>query len=383
MLARRVAQVFLLLVSTTISLLVAEIAQRARHPWHAIAPLRISAPAGQAYQVNAPSLAIQQIYGWRWISYHTDRYGHRVTPQNLSATRRVLVLGDSFTFGLYLNDQETWPSQLCVASSRDVEVLNAAVPASGVAEWVAYLEDFGALLRPQVVVLGINYVSISRAHGHSLFAMDSGRLLRFDPARSQYSASGPDNVGDLLAVRPKPRLKWEDEYAGLSEAFRLWVEAKRKIRVRAAAKIVPKAHEANAISKAPPPTATGDRPYFDAAMSDAAMDTFLDLLLRRAKAAADKIGATLVVVNIGFNETYPKLYDAGSIDGAGQRVLPAVLSRQGIKYIDLSPVIASMRARGLRAWIPGDGHPTPGANQLIGQAVARDLGLTEDAQRGG
>jgi lysophospholipase L1-like esterase len=381
MLAHRVAQVCILLVSTSISLIVAEIAQRARHPWHAIAPLRIPAPAGQAYQVNAPSLAIQQIYGWRWISYSTDRYGHRVTPQNAAATRRVLVLGDSFTFGLYLKDQETWPSQLGVASSRDVQVLNAAVPASGLAEWVAYLEDFGALLRPQVVVLAVNYVSLSRAHGHSLYSAEGGRLLRFDPARSQYSASGPDSVGDLLAARPKPRLNWEDEFAGTSEAFRLWVEAKKKIRVRAAAKLIPAAQAAAAVPTVPAPRATDDRPYFDAAISDAAMDTFLDLLLRRAKAAADRIGSTLVVVNIGFNHQNEKLYAAGSIDGAGQRVLPAILSRQGIKYIDLSPVIASMRANGLAAWIPGDGHPTSAANQLIGQAIARDLGLTESGRQ--
>ena len=88
-----------------------------------------------------------------------------------------------------------------------------------------------------------------------------------------------------------------------------------------------------------------------------------------------------MVVNIGFNHQNEKLYAAGSIDGAGQRVLPAILSRQGIKYIDLSPVIASMRASGLAAWIPGDGHPTYTANQLIGQAVARDLGLTESGRR--
>lgn len=71
MLVQRVAQVCILLISTSVSLIVAEIAQRARHPWHAIAPLRIPAPAGQSYQVNAPS----------WLS---SRYmagdGSAITP---------------------------------------------------------------------------------------------------------------------------------------------------------------------------------------------------------------------------------------------------------------------------------------------------------------
>src|SRR5438045_8089957 len=45
----------------------------------------------------------------------TNRWGMRgrdVSQQKPAGTKRILILGDSYTFGLYVNDDETYPAVL-------------------------------------------------------------------------------------------------------------------------------------------------------------------------------------------------------------------------------------------------------------------------------
>ena len=46
-------------------------------------------------------------------------------------TRRVLAVGDSFTLGLQVTDEETFPARLNAALGPDIEVFNAGVPGYG------------------------------------------------------------------------------------------------------------------------------------------------------------------------------------------------------------------------------------------------------------
>lgn len=72
---------------------------------------------------------------------------------------RVLVIGDSFTYGLYVHNQETYPARLeeyLNANLRtEVQVLNAGVPGYTISDELDYLKDKGLALAPDLVVLGI------------------------------------------------------------------------------------------------------------------------------------------------------------------------------------------------------------------------------------
>jgi len=69
-------------------------------------------------------------------------------------TRRVAVLGDSFTLGIGVRDEDTLPAQLQRALGRaDVEVLNFGVSATQTVEHVRYLEGYALGFDPDVVVL--------------------------------------------------------------------------------------------------------------------------------------------------------------------------------------------------------------------------------------
>lgn len=69
---------------------------------------------------------------------------------------RVLAVGDSTTFGLGVNDAETWPAQLARLLQREnpgAEVLNAGVTGYSVYQSLTYLRESGFALAPKVVVL--------------------------------------------------------------------------------------------------------------------------------------------------------------------------------------------------------------------------------------
>jgi hypothetical protein len=79
------------------------------------------------------------------VTYTIDATGRRVTPSPKSPRATILLAGDSFTFGIGVEDQETYPYLLGAEYWPDVKVVNAGVSGWGVAQ--AYLTIGDALAR--------------------------------------------------------------------------------------------------------------------------------------------------------------------------------------------------------------------------------------------
>lgn len=94
---------------------------------------------------------------------------------------RIVVIGDSFTFGEDVGDDETWPSRL-QASMPGTEVLNLGVHGYGHDQMLLYLREEGLKYHPDVVVVGFlpddmerNVVSF-RDFAKPRFVLDGDRL---------------------------------------------------------------------------------------------------------------------------------------------------------------------------------------------------------------
>jgi lysophospholipase L1-like esterase len=69
---------------------------------------------------------------------------------------RILALGDSMTFGYFLEENETWPARLEAllrATGRDVEVVNSGVGGWTISSETLFLEERALALAPAQVVL--------------------------------------------------------------------------------------------------------------------------------------------------------------------------------------------------------------------------------------
>jgi hypothetical protein len=69
---------------------------------------------------------------------------------------RIAVLGDSFTFGYGVDDDQTWPKGLeeclCLRTGRDVFPFNLGVPGTAADQHYLRLSELSATLAPQVVI---------------------------------------------------------------------------------------------------------------------------------------------------------------------------------------------------------------------------------------
>ena len=83
----------------------------------------------------------------------TNSFGLRGPEVGPKRGLRVLALGDSFTFGVGAEQEETWPARL--SEILGAEVLNAGAPGFGVPDAVAWYEAHGKQLDPDVIVLTV------------------------------------------------------------------------------------------------------------------------------------------------------------------------------------------------------------------------------------
>jgi hypothetical protein len=91
------------------------------------------------------------------IQYRINNLGFRgedIAFEKPPGVRRILCLGDSFTFGEGAREPDTWPRRLETILGRGSQVINAGVQGYGLDHEGLYLFVHGRSLRPDVVVLG-------------------------------------------------------------------------------------------------------------------------------------------------------------------------------------------------------------------------------------
>jgi hypothetical protein len=83
--------------------------------------------------------------------------GPEIGPRR-PGVHRMLVLGDSFTFGTGVEEAEAFPAEIADGLTRGgtpAEGVNAGIGGYGVPDEVAWFEHYGMRLHPDLIVLGI------------------------------------------------------------------------------------------------------------------------------------------------------------------------------------------------------------------------------------
>lgn len=117
-------------------------------------------------------------------SFHTiDSDGLRFGGEKpASSDGSILAVGDSFTYGDEVRDEEAWPAQLQRLTGR--HVLNGGVSGYGFDQIVLRAEQLAAMHRPSVIIVGFIAHDIQRAEMSRMwwrnkpwFAIEGGRLV--------------------------------------------------------------------------------------------------------------------------------------------------------------------------------------------------------------
>jgi hypothetical protein len=92
---------------------------------------------------------------WRFV-YTTNRFGHRGPEKMLSndySVPHVVILGDSYSFGIGVNDDEEYAAVMQRAFAERAEVVNLSSGGWGLTQEIRRFYELGQLYQPRVVII--------------------------------------------------------------------------------------------------------------------------------------------------------------------------------------------------------------------------------------
>ncbi len=172
------------------------------------------------------------------LVYHINNYGFRGPDLEIDktpGTMRVMVLGDSFTFGEGVKLEHTFCHRLEKIlnqhSDQPVEVLNIATSAWGTDDEINYFDQAGIAFEPDLVLLVYVFNDADYAGGLDLWenfrTTYENRYLKFSYLVSYFYATvkrqiyGQRYIDELLAGALTEQDKWAESLDYLSVGKRL------------------------------------------------------------------------------------------------------------------------------------------------------------------
>lgn len=154
-------------------------------------------------EMHPEGFVMNQSGGTSFQEHQGSRAEYRFSEQRLRGSElnndevRILTLGDSFTFGLLLPEEQNYVSLLQnkadLLAADSIQFLNAAVGGAGLADWPLWLESFGKELNPDYVIYFLNNNDIGRALSKNLFIYDESapdslvKSQRWEPREYMFS----------------------------------------------------------------------------------------------------------------------------------------------------------------------------------------------------
>jgi lysophospholipase L1-like esterase len=277
---------------------------------------------------------------------HVDAAGLRGPEIGRAAASvtRVLVLGDSFTFGVGVAEEDAFPAALGRALAREsgaaVEVLNGGVPGYNLFQETRALAIRVAALAPDFVVLGFLENDLYNLDGSDLVAAPDGTLRPRPGAFQAATALNP------FVALPGGGL-WLQIHSAAFRLASLWAIGAR-LSVRGDADLAALASEVERGTDLPTRLLRGEDDEATAARWEAAARE-----LHVANTVARRGGVPLVLVLFPRPE---QLY-APRLRGGFARIA-AVAEHEGILVVDPAPLLAEEPHRVGLYLFPADHHPS-------------------------
>ncbi len=276
---------------------------------------------------------------------------------------RILVVGDSFTFGHGCTAAETYASVLERAltgacGGREVEVINAGYAACNYPDtYYLYLKKIGLELEPDLVIVGFfigNDVDRQGKSFHEWVEVDrEGLPLRI--------AGTSAHVEDGYWIGDRRALRYRLPVVRDSHLAHAVLSAVSRVRRRVAGRF----------------TVHNELMYRETYLerTEAAADV-VQRLFSAMKISVEERGARLVVVMIPAYERVCSelVFGDGGMDSGldllkPQREFARFFGEQGIDYVDLLPALRELApTEGL--YYPRDQHWTVRGNEVVGERLA-------------
>lgn len=170
----------LVLLSVVITLVIAEFMVRGFLPQNRMVTWLETHPKG--FMMNQAGGSSFQQFADRTANYSFTKQRLRGQEKDSTNKNRILAIGDSFTFGLLLNQEHTFTHQLNQnlkqAGNDSTVILNGGVGGAGLADWPLWLETYGKDVAPHIVLYYLNVSDLDRALSKNLFVLQNDSLIK-------------------------------------------------------------------------------------------------------------------------------------------------------------------------------------------------------------
>ena len=206
-----------MLMSIVVTLLLLEGAVRIFAPQELVASelFLSSQPGANPMQARSARRALQPNVRCRHrsdefdVAVRINSRGLRDVEHSLAkppGVRRVLVLGDSFTFGYGVEENQRFSNLLARQLGAGWEFINSGVPTWGTADELSYLRDEGLKYHPDLVVLffyrnDVTIISSARFFGSTArdnWSAPLAKSRRENAMRSRSRAILPTRISSLF-----------------------------------------------------------------------------------------------------------------------------------------------------------------------------------------
>lgn len=169
----------LLMVSISLAVLLGELIVRIILPQNLSGSLRVQTEAGLSLNKSIGQARHQ--LAERVVYYHFSP-PHIRDSQLKENTIQILTLGDSFTFGWLLDKKDTYVYLLqeytdARFGEEKFNFINAATVEWGTADYVAYVEDFGKRINPDIILVFLNYDDIGSSIKRDRYKLENNNDL--------------------------------------------------------------------------------------------------------------------------------------------------------------------------------------------------------------
>lgn len=198
-----VSKLLLIFLSLLIALLLCEGFLRVFLPQNLSGSWRVQSARGYAY--NRAGGTVRHQLGKRVVTYRFNDQHLRGAPLDPNATR-ILVLGDSFTFGWLLEEEKTFVHLLQKKSdtffgTETFQFLNGGAGGWGTADYLSFLEEFGESVSPDVVLVFLNVDDIARSLKSQLYSLVEGSDLELRSKARETSFSWRNTLRSFALYR--------------------------------------------------------------------------------------------------------------------------------------------------------------------------------------
>ena len=155
----------------------------------------------------------------REVIYNFDKFGTRKLPNiNQIDSQKILILGDSFSFGYLLNNKDTYVYKLN-EHYKDKIFYNASTAGWGALDYTSYFERYCSLIKPDITVVILNADDITRLYKRllesKLYFVDENMLFL---RKKVYIPSTKDKLKKF--VNKTPGFNFLIENSNLIQLFR-------------------------------------------------------------------------------------------------------------------------------------------------------------------